>query len=249
MVRATFVYVFLCSYILIMAPVVIVWTLLSRDTRFLYAATRFCMGVAGWMSGLKLDIRGREHLQPDQNYVFMCNHQGNFDGPLLFWATHRNLRAVIKVEMMRLPVLSILFRLTELVPIDRSDPVQAHAAIERAAELLRKGHSFFAFPEGTRSRDGRLGVFKKGVFLMAINSGTPIVPTSIVNSIGIQPPGTYSIRPGKVEVVFHEPIPTEHLSFEDRDRLIQETRTAIASALLFAEDFTLETMAPVEINF
>jgi 1-acyl-sn-glycerol-3-phosphate acyltransferase len=111
--------------------------------------------------------------------------------------------------------------------VDRNDPIRAHASIDRAAELLRSGLSFFAFPEGTRSRNGELGEFKKGVFVMAIKAGVPIMPVTILNSRALQPPGTFGIRPGTVNLVFHAPIETRSLELGDRNALLQETRAAI----------------------
>ena len=166
-----------------------------------------------------------------QNYVFLSNHQGNFDGPVLLHAIPRDLRALIKTELMRLPVLSPVLRQVQFIPIDRIDPVRARESIERGAELLKEGYSFMAFPEGTRSRDGRLGSFKKGVFIMALKAGTPIMPISILNSNRVQPPGAYAILPGTIDVIFHEPILTEEMSVEDRDRLVELTWAAIASGL------------------
>jgi 1-acyl-sn-glycerol-3-phosphate acyltransferase len=99
------------------------------------------------------------------------------------------------------------------------------------ARLLREGHSFIAFPEGTRSRDGRLGEFKKGVFIMAIRAQAPIIPVTIRNSANIQPPGDYRIHSGCIDVIFHNPIATYGMTIDNRDDLIQQTRRAIQSAL------------------
>jgi len=231
MIRATAVYLFLSLYLLTMGPVGMAWTALSGNTVFIYRLARWCIGFAGLIAGIRLKIRGLDRLQRGQTYLFLSNHQGNIDGPLLCWSSRRDLRALIKREMMRLPMLSLVLRQVQFVPVDRTDPLQARASIDEGARLLRTGLSFFAFPEGTRSRDGQLGSFKKGVFLMAIKAGVPIVPVTINHSRKIQPPGSYAIHPAEVEVVFHDPIPTETLSPEDRETLLQATRGAIASAL------------------
>jgi len=227
--RATFVYLFVTLYVLVMAPMALAWTILSRETRLIYGLARVCIRIAGWMSGVKVRVRGRERILPGQNYVFLSNHGGNFDGPVLFYAIPRDIRALIKKEMMRLPVLSLVLKQVQFVPIDRTDPIQARASIDRGATLLNQGHSFIAFPEGTRSRDGRLGAFKKGVFIMALKAGTPVMPVTVLGSSHIQPPGAYGIRPGTVEVIFHDSIATAGMKTEDRDRLIEMTRGAIAS--------------------
>jgi len=231
MIRATLVYVFIAIYILIMAPVGLIWTFLSKDTRLLYDLARFCIRVAGLLGGIKVKTHGKEKILPGQTYVFLSNHQGNSDAPVLAHAIPRDWRALIKKEVMRLPVLSLVLRRVKMVPIDRSDPQKARNSIELGVRLLKEGYSFIAFPEGTRSRDGRLGEFKKGVFVMALKARVPIVPISIVNSNKIQPPGEYAIRPGVVDVIFHDPIPAGNMGMEDRDRLVEMTHAAIASGL------------------
>jgi 1-acyl-sn-glycerol-3-phosphate acyltransferase len=133
--------------------------------------------------------------------------------------------------MMRMPVLSLVLKQVQFVPIERQNPLKAHAGIEFAARLLREGKSFLAFPEGTRSRDGRLGEFKKGVFIMAIKAQVPVVPVTILHSATIQPPDHYAIRPGCIEVIFHDPIATEGMTLEDRNQLVKSARDAILSRL------------------
>jgi 1-acyl-sn-glycerol-3-phosphate acyltransferase len=231
MVRATLVYAFIGAYILLMAPVGLLWSWISGDSRILYCLGRFCIRAAGLMCGVKVIQQGREKIAPGATYVFLSNHQGNFDGPVLFHAIPRDWKALIKKEMMRLPVLSFVLKYVKFVPIERLNPKKAQASIDFGAKLLKEGCSFIAFPEGTRSREGRLGDFKKGVFIMAIKAQVPIIPVTIVGSAQIQPPGKYSIRPGCVKVIFHDPIVTEGMQLEDRHRLVQLTRDAIASAL------------------
>jgi 1-acyl-sn-glycerol-3-phosphate acyltransferase len=231
MARATLMYLFIALYLIVMGPIAILWTILARETTFIFRAARFCIAVAGRIAGIHVRIHGREKILPGQNYVFLSNHRANLDGPLLACAAPRDMRAVVKREMMKIPILSLVLKVVNYVPIDRSDPLRARESIDRGAELLRQGFSFFAFPEGTRSRDGTLGPFKKGVFHMAIQTGTPIVPTTIINSAEIQPPGTYRIYPGTVEVIFHEPIETKSVAVEDRNLVIEATRKAISSGL------------------
>jgi 1-acyl-sn-glycerol-3-phosphate acyltransferase len=218
-------------YILLLAPIGMLWTLVSGSSALLYRLARFCIRAAGWMCRVKVLVQGREKIAPGVTYVFLSNHQGNFDGPVLLHAIPRDWKALIKEEMMRLPVFSLVLRQVQFVPIERLNPQKARAGIELGARLLTEGKSFVAFPEGTRSRDGRLGGFKKGVFIMAIKAQVPIVPVTILDSAKIQPPGQYRVRPGCIRVIFHDPIATEGMQLEDRNRLVHFTRKAIASAL------------------
>ncbi len=231
MIRATLVYLFTAIYILLMAPVGMLWTYLSGNTWLLYRLARFCIRVAGWICRVRVLVQGKEKILPGVTYIFLSNHQGNFDGPVLLHTIPRDWKALVKKEMMRIPVLSLVMKQVQFVPIERQHPKKAHIGIDMAAALLRKGHSFIAFPEGTRSRDGRLGTFKKGVFIMAINAQVPIMPVTILNSAKIQPPGDYAIYPGTIKLIFHNPISTKGMGFEDRERLVQLTRSAIASGL------------------
>lgn len=231
MIRATFIYFFTSLYILLLAPPAMIWTLIFHDTRLIYILARFCFRIIGFIGGIKVTIQGKEKILPGKAYLFLSNHQGNADGPILCHATPRNLRALIKTEMMKLPILSLVLKQVQFVPIDRLNPKKAREGIDRGARLLSEGKSFFAFPEGTRSRDGLLGEFKKGVFVMAIKAETAVIPVTIVGSAAIQPPGKYTIVPARVRVVFHDPIDTNGMQLEDRDRLVELTKNAIASEL------------------
>jgi 1-acyl-sn-glycerol-3-phosphate acyltransferase len=218
-------------YVAVMTPVSLACVAVTGNTDLLYTLARLCIRLAGTICGVRVTVSGREKIQAGQAYFFLSNHQGNFDGPVLCHAIPRNWKALIKKEMMRLPILSLVLKKIQLVPIDRLDPGKAHASIEYAASLLAAGHSFVAFPEGTRSRNGQLGTFKKGAFIMALKAQVPVMPVSIVNSGKIQPPGAYAILPGTIEVIFHDPIPTDKMTLGDRDKLIEMTRAAIASGL------------------
>jgi 1-acyl-sn-glycerol-3-phosphate acyltransferase len=231
MIRATLVYLFIALFLATVGPVGLVWSLATGRTAFLYRAARLCVRAAGWLGGIRVRIRGREKLEAGRTYLFLSNHQGNCDGPALLHAVPRDVRALIKKEAMQLPVLGRVMHRVQFVGVDRRDPDAARAAIERAARLLREGLSFIAFPEGTRSRTGELQPFKKGVFVMAIRAGAPVVPITIRRSRDVQAPGAFSIRPGTIDVVFHDPIETAALGVDDRDALVAATRDAIASAL------------------
>jgi 1-acyl-sn-glycerol-3-phosphate acyltransferase len=231
MIRATLVYIFIGLYVLILAPLTVLWTFIVKDTRLIYVLSRFCIRTAGYACGIRVTIEGREKVTAGKTYLFLSNHQGNFDGPVLTHAIPRNWKALIKKEMMQLPFLSLVLKQAQFVPIERLNPKQARMGIEHGARLLAEGNSFLAFPEGTRSRDGRLGEFKKGAFIMAIKAQVPIMPITITGSAAIQPPGSYAIRSGRIHVIFHDPIPTVGMDLEGRNRLIERTRQVIASGL------------------
>jgi 1-acyl-sn-glycerol-3-phosphate acyltransferase len=109
--------------------------------------------------------------------------------------------------------------------------VQSKGAIARAVASLKAGASFVIFPEGTRSRTGELGEFKKGAFVVAIDARSRIVPVAIRGARELMPRGGWRVRPGTVAVRVLDPVDAGAYSYEDRDRLIGEVRGRIAAAL------------------
>jgi len=136
-----------------------------------------------------------------------------------------------KQEFFRVPVLGRAMRLRGFIPVDRKNRERAIQAVAKAVASLKAGHSFLAYPEGTRSPDGRVQTFKKGVFMMALEAGAPIVPISVSGSNKIMRKGKMRIRPGTVRITFHDPIATEGCTVQDRARIMQSVRRAILTGL------------------
>jgi 1-acyl-sn-glycerol-3-phosphate acyltransferase len=218
-------------FVTVFTPIGIGLSLLFRKSAIIYSLARFCIRTAGLIAGVRVRLRGRENIAPGEPYLVLSNHQSNLDSLVLAHILPRDYRALMKQQVMHLPVMSFIFKHLDFVGIDRADLRDAHAGIDRAASLLRGGLTFIAFPEGTRSRDGRLGEFKKGVFVMALKSGRPILPVTIRNSRVIQPPRQYRIHPGIVDVVVHPPIPTVGRAEDQRSAIAERTRAAIQSAM------------------
>jgi 1-acyl-sn-glycerol-3-phosphate acyltransferase len=120
-------------------------------------------------------------------------------------------------------------RMARLVAIDRTNKDAAVSSVRRASDVIQSGLDMTVFPEGTRSRDGRLLPFKKGPFYMAIETGVPIVPVTILGTFEILPKDRFTIRPQTTTLVFHPVV--EPSAFADRDALIAAVRERIASAL------------------
>ena len=178
--------------------------------------------------GVRVRVRGLEHLGAGP-YLFAPNHQSNFDIVALLGHLPGNNRFAAKKEMFAEPLLGMVLKTMGMIPIDRGNPLEA---IEMLGQLKLDSYSAIVFPEGTRSRDGNLLPFKKGVFVAAIHLGVPIVPVVCKGTQAIMPKGGYlSIVPGTAELVVLEPIPTEGLSYDDRDRLRDLVRERIAAEL------------------
>ena len=159
---------------------------------------------------LEIDLRatGAEHVPPGCAYVYMSNHQSHLDIPMLYATLpSRTIRMLAKTELFRIPLWGGALREAEFIEVDRSNHRRAIASVEQAAQLLRDGVSIYLAPEGTRSRDGRIGKLKKGGFHLAIGTGAPIVPVAIRGTIDILPRGGKVMRTGRrVTVQIGEPI-------------------------------------------
>jgi 1-acyl-sn-glycerol-3-phosphate acyltransferase len=164
-----------------------------------------------------LHASGAERVPPGRAYVYMSNHQSHLDIPMLYATLPSpTIRMLGKKELFQIPVWGKGLRAAEFIEVDRSNHVRAMKSIERAAELIRDGVSIFLAPEGTRSRDGRIGPLKKGGFHLAKDTGTPIVPVAIRGTIDIMRRGTRVMHTGKrVEVTIGAPIAVEGREIDD----------------------------------
>ena len=176
--------------------------------------------------GVRVTIRGKELAAEGGPYIFTPNHQAHIDIAALLGYLPGNNRFASKKELFDEPVLGAVMRTLGMLPVDRDDPMKSIDVLNRA---LREGHSIIIFPEGTRSRDGRLLPFKKGAFVAAIEMGYPIVPVIVKGTRRVMPKGGYlSIHPGNVEIVVKPPIATRGLDYQDREWLRDAVREIIA---------------------
>jgi 1-acyl-sn-glycerol-3-phosphate acyltransferase len=137
-------------------------------------------------------------------------------------------RFVLKRVLAYIPFFGSALWMSGHIIIDRENPRQAFSALDKGAEKIRKGVSVFVFPEGTRSRDHRLGTLKKGGFVLAIKAGVPIVPISITGTQSMMPKGRFSFkRPELVRVRFGDPIETKGYDLSRKEALVSEVRKAI----------------------
>lgn len=162
-------------------------------------------------TGVRVDVTGLEGLVPGRTYVFVANHQSIYDIPILFWSMPYQLRIIAKESLGRFPFLGWHLRRTGHMLVDRRRPDRA-AIFTWASRLTSRGLSLIVFPEGTRSRDGRVGRFKGGGFLLALEAGLPVVPLSLVGSRHIMLKGRLATYPGDVRLVVHAPIDTRALA-------------------------------------
>ena len=188
------------------------------------------------MVPVKVEIEGLEHVDPDRSYVVVANHQSQFDIPVVYGYSGLDLRWVAKAEVGRIPFVAAGCRAIGHIFIDRSRPEQARAAINRAVERLEPGTGLMFFPEGTRSRSGKLQAFKKGAFRVAIDQRLPVLPVTVTGTRDILPADTLRLRPGRVKLRFHEPIPTDDMTIEQNAELRRRVHGIIEAGLASARE-------------
>jgi 1-acyl-sn-glycerol-3-phosphate acyltransferase len=157
-----------------------------------------------------VEVCGVERLTPGKTYIFVSNHQSIYDIPIIFWHLPWQLRIIAKESLGHFPFLGWHLSRTGHLLVDRKrpDPI---GVLKRWKGLVAQGLSLIVFPEGTRSRDGRIGRFKAGSFLLAIQAELPLVPISVSGSRHVMLKGRMMTCPGHVRVEVHDPVPTEGL--------------------------------------
>ena len=230
MIRAIVVCVVTFLYIVVVGFPFLIHALLTRNTDRLYNVGVRGARMALWLAGVEIDLRGKEKMPLGRVAIYMPNHQSNADPPAVITILPPVL-VMAKQEFFRVPILGRGMVLRGFIPVDRKNRERAIAAVERAVQAMKDGNSFLAFPEGTRSRDGRLQSFKKGLFVMAIKAGALIVPVSVSGARKIMPKGKFAIYPGKVRITIQDPIPAANYPLEQRRELIERTRQAILKGL------------------
>ncbi len=178
-------------------------------------------------AGVELEVRNPERLHPPGGSILVANHRSWFDIFALGAMLDRSFAFVGKKELSRVPLVGAVWEKVGHIAIDRSDRQAAIASLERADELLQDGRTIIVFPEGTRSVTGELGRFKKGAFVIAIRSQTPVVPVAIRGTGRIMRKGSWEIEPGRATIAVGEPIATEGLKLGDRDALARRCREEV----------------------
>ena len=159
--------------------------------------------IACIVTPIRVKIRGRHNYTREKTYVVVANHQSMVDIPVVHGWLGLKIKWVMKKELKKVPVFGPACQSLGCIYVDRSDSQAAIKSMAEARSKLTKKSAVLFFPEGTRSRDGRLLPFKKGAFRFAMDAGLPILPITIRNSRQILPPDSLDLYPGEVEIVIH----------------------------------------------
>lgn len=227
--------------ILIMLPLMVVITVLASVTVVIgtllfggkvmgyYPSVLWARGMA-WLSFVRVTVKGRENIDKRTSYVFVANHQGVYDIFAIYgWLGH-NFVWMMKQSLQNIPLVGYACLRAGHIFVDRRSPRGVRKTMQLAEKRLKGGRSVVVFPEGTRTKNGRVGTFRRGAYTLATEFNLPVVPITIDGAYRIMPYGTKLPRPGHITLTIHAPI---HAGEEGHDlnTLITESREAIISAL------------------
>jgi 1-acyl-sn-glycerol-3-phosphate acyltransferase len=191
---------------------------------------------------MMVTVTGREHIQPgmlgggSKSYLVMSNHQSHYDVAVIYYVLGSKIRMVAKRELFNVPIFGQAMQAAGFISVDRGNSRSAIASMGEARHALEGGTPIWIAPEGTRSETGELMPFKKGGFVIAVETGTPILPVSIAGTREVLPAHGKRSRSGvEVFVTIHPPVDPQRWADKEpkaaRDALLAEVRTAISSGL------------------
>ena len=206
------------------------YTLLIGDINPLYRVAMWIANAGVRAAGIKTEITGIENVPVGRPCIFMCNHVSNLDPPVVLPLLPGRSSVLLKKELMRIPILGRAMRMGQFVPVERGGKRDAaQASVIAAGQALGSGLNILVFPEGTRSRDGRLAAFKKGPFFLAMETKAPVIPIVISGTQEMMRKGSWAITPGTARLKLLPAI--EPSVFQTREELLRAVRNAIADAL------------------
>ena len=216
--------------IIVMGPLVIVAEKLFPGRGYGAAMTHWAALTVVRLVDVEVDVRGRERLDPNVSYVFAPNHRSDFDILAMLVALPAT-RFAAKKELFDRPLIGGVVRALGMIPVDRDRPEIAKDALARAAKDVDGGASMIVFPEGEMST-AELFPFKRGAFVLAIQTGAPVVPVALHNTGAIMRPNSRTrINPGWVVVEFLDPVPVDGMTMDERHTLSAKVRSALESSL------------------
>ena len=175
-------------------------------------------------------VVGHEKLNKKQSYIFVANHQGAFDIFLLYGYLRQPIKWMMKQSLRNIPLIGKACESAGFIFVDNSSPKAALRSIDEAKKRLVNGNSVIIFPEGSRTKTGKLAPFKKGAYQLALDLKLPIVPLSINGSYEVMPIHSYLLSPHKIVLTIHDPIDTSPFVSEDVRQLTSNIRTLLSQS-------------------
>lgn len=232
MIRTLFAWIVGLTATVILGTIAIFLSLFQSSGNLSHIVARLWGKIQLRTTGTTVTIQGLENIEPRKSYILVSNHQSFFDIFSLLGYLPIQFRWIAKAELFRIPFLGWAMTRIGYIPIERGSPKKAYRSMLEAAEKIRRGTSVLIFPEGTRSPDGNLQPFKKGVFIIALKSQAPILPVAIRGTRGIMRKGDWRTYPGQVEIIISPPIETAGFSTEKEAELSAQVRNTLLHHLM-----------------
>ncbi|MDE6081065.1 MAG: 1-acyl-sn-glycerol-3-phosphate acyltransferase [Muribaculaceae bacterium] len=189
-------------------------------------ARLFCL-----LSLVKVEVKGRENISADENYIFVANHQGAYDIFSIYGYLNHNFRWMMKKSLERIPLVGYACRKAGHIYVDHSGNSGVRHTMTDAEKELRQGMSLVIFPEGSRTFTGEVGRFKRGAFILSNEFGLPIVPITIDGAFEVMPRTAKLPRWGKITLTIHKPVDAPSGDEKEMGELMRSTRDTIVKAL------------------
>lgn len=220
-------------YTLVLGVASLVSSLFDGSGHFAHRCARAWSWLILKTTGVRVRVEGLERITPGTTYVFVSNHQSIYDIPVIFASLPFQLRIIAKESLARFPMLGWHLRRGGHLFVDRRNPDPSYI-LNRWRSLVKDGLSLIIFAEGTRSMDGAVARFKAGSFLLALQSGLPIVPVAVVGTRHVMQKGRLRTEPGDVELIVHDPIVPpviEAPSVRDAKRLADRVHAVVSATV------------------
>ena len=227
MIRTTYIILWVVLTTIFWGTIAIIISFFTRTGNPVHIIARIWARGILYVSRIRVKVNGLNQIDPTQSYVYMSNHQSNFDIPVLLAHLPVQFRWLAKAELFKIPLFGRAMQGAGYVKIDRFNQESAFQSIKEAAAKMKDGVSVMIFPEGTRSRDGRIRPFKKGGFIMAVDAGVPIVPIVLQGTWSIMEKSSLQINTGDVVLNIEKPIATTSYSRQNKDELIEAVHRVI----------------------
>jgi 1-acyl-sn-glycerol-3-phosphate acyltransferase len=199
----------------------------SRTGNLAFSISKLWAYIMLAASFVRTEIRNKDKILKEKSYIIISNHQSHYDIIALVTTLGIQYRWIIKKEILKLPIFGYALYASRNIFIDRSNTTSAIESINRGFDRLPKGVSVMVFAEGTRSSDGQIHEFKKGGFVTAVRRKIPILPVTINGSRRVMRKGSFTLKPGKIQIVIGDPIDTSSYTTDAIQDLIDKTRQTI----------------------